>query len=287
MDFTKNKYKRFFRDRGGVEYIGATIFTLLAFIRVTNKYIKHEDTGEVMNIEFNDLHVVVTGGTGGLGSVVVNELLEMGAKVSIPVHNEAHIDRLEFAESGRVNIVPGVDLTDEEATQSFYDEAVLKFGKLWASLNIAGGFAMGKIGNTGLAKFLHQINMNTVTCYNCCRAAINQIRQNERGGGRIVNVVARPAIDPRQGAGMTAYTASKAAIAALTQALAAELSGEQILVNAVAPSAIDTPANRKAMPNADFTKWVKPSEIARQMIFLASKENTATSGGIVPVFGKS
>ena len=240
-----------------------------------------------MNIEFNDLHVVVTGGTGGLGSVVVNELLEMGAKVSIPVHNEAHIDRLEFAESGRVNIVPGVDLTDEEATQSFYDEAVLKFGKLWASLNIAGGFAMGKIGNTGLAKFLHQINMNTVTCYNCCRAAINQIRQNERGGGRIVNVVARPAIDPRQGAGMTAYTASKAAIAALTQALAAELSGEQILVNAVAPSAIDTPANRKAMPNADFTKWVKPSEIARQMIFLASKENTATSGGIVPVFGKS
>jgi len=85
---------------------------------------------------------------------------------------------------------------------------------------------------------------------------------------------------------MTAYTASKAAIAALTQALAAELSGEQILVNAVAPSAIDTPANRKAMPNADFSKWVKPKEIARQMMFLATRENTATSGGIIPIFGK-
>ncbi len=240
-----------------------------------------------MTISFDDLHIVVTGGTGGLGMVVVQQLLKNGAFVSVPAHNEPNPDILKYFENERVDVVSGVDLTDESDTQSFYDEAVSKFGGLWASLNIAGGFAMGKIGNTSLEVFMQQIRMNTVTCYNSCRAAVSRIRENGYGGGRIVNVVARPAMEPRSGAGMTAYTASKAAVAAFTQALAAELSGEQILVNAVAPMAIDTPANRKAMPNADFSKWVRPEEITSQMIYLVSRENTATSGAVIPVFGKN
>lgn len=240
-----------------------------------------------MNISFNDLHVIVTGGTGGLGRTVVQQLLADGAKVSIPTRSGTPAGDLEFIGNSRVNMVTGVDLSDESETQSFYHEAVEKFGGLWASLHIAGGFAMGKIGNTTLDKFMKQIRMNTVTCYNSCRAAVIKIRGNGYKTGRIVNVVARPAIDPRQGSGMTAYTASKAAISAFTQALAAELSGEQILVNAIAPSAIDTPTNRKAMPNADFDKWVKPEEIARGILYLASRENSASSGAIVPIFGKS
>lgn len=239
-----------------------------------------------MDISFKDLHIVITGGTGGLGSVVVQKFLDAGARVSIPVHSRLQTNP-EFAENKRVNVVHGVDLADETATQSFYDDAVKKFGGLWASLHIAGGFAMGKIETAGAVVLTHLITMNTITCYNCCRAAIVNMRRNGHGGGRIVNIAARPAIEPRRGSGMSAYAASKAAVAALTQALAAELAGENILVNAVAPSAIDTSANRAAMPAADFTKWVKPEEIASQMMYLASRENTASSGGIIPVFGKS
>ncbi len=237
-----------------------------------------------MNNSFEDLHVIVTGGTGGLGTAVVQQLLDSGAKVSVPVRSEALSGHPGFFENERVYVATGIDLANESSTRSFYEDAISKFGGLWASLHLAGGFAMGKIANMGLDEFMQQIRINTVTCYNCCRAAIAEIRQNGYGGGRIVNVAARPALDPRLGAGMSAYTASKAAVAALTQALASELSGERILVNAVAPSAIDTPANRKAMPHADFTKWVRPGEIAHQILYLASRENTASTGEVIPVF---
>jgi len=106
-------------------------------------------------------------------------------------------------------------------------------------------------------------------------------------GGRIVNVAARAAQEWRQGARMTAYTASKAAVAALSAALAEEVASEGILVNAVAPSIMDTPANRKDMPKADFAKWPKVEEVAAAILFLASPENTVTRGGFVPVYGKS
>src|SRR6185436_2025652 len=107
------------------------------------------------------------------------------------------------------------------------------------------------------------------------------------GAGRIVNVAARPALEPRSGAGMAAYVASKAAVAALTQALAAELAPRRILVNAIAPSIIDTPANRAAMPDADHASWPTPAEIAATILFLASADNQVTSGAIVPVYGRA
>jgi NAD(P)-dependent dehydrogenase (short-subunit alcohol dehydrogenase family) len=107
------------------------------------------------------------------------------------------------------------------------------------------------------------------------------------GGGRIVNVAARPALEPRTGAGMTAYAASKSAVAALTAALAEEVVKDGILVNAVAPSTMDTPANRKAMPKADFAAWPKVDEVAATICFLASPQNMVTRGGVVPVYGRS
>jgi NAD(P)-dependent dehydrogenase (short-subunit alcohol dehydrogenase family) len=106
-------------------------------------------------------------------------------------------------------------------------------------------------------------------------------------GGRIVNVAARPALEPRTGAGMTAYTIAKSGVATLTMALAEEVAKDGILVNAVAPSIMDTPANRKAMPKADFDKWPKVEEVAATILFLASPDNRVTRGAVVPVYGKS
>jgi NAD(P)-dependent dehydrogenase (short-subunit alcohol dehydrogenase family) len=132
------------------------------------------------------------------------------------------------------------------------------------------------------------LNTNFVSCYLCCRAAIGSFgAAGGRPGGRIVNIAARPGIEPRLGAGMTAYAASKAAVAAFTQALAAEVAGRGVLVNAVSPSIIDTPANRAAMPTADHAAWPKPEEIAATIAFLASPENQVTTGAVVPVTGRT
>lgn len=141
---------------------------------------------------------------------------------------------------------------------------------------------MAPIEETDRAALMHMLEMNLVTCHLCCRAAVRALTS----GGRIVNVASRPALEPRTGAGMSAYTASKAAVAALTQALAQEVAERDILVNAVAPSIIDTSANRAAMPNAEHASWPRPEAIAATIAFLASPENRTTRGGIVPVYGR-
>jgi NAD(P)-dependent dehydrogenase (short-subunit alcohol dehydrogenase family) len=130
---------------------------------------------------------------------------------------------------------------------------------------------------------MSQIESNLVSAFLCCRAAVNTMTK----GGRIVNVAARPALEWRAGAGMAAYAASKAALAAMTVALSEEVAHDGILVNAVAPSIMDTPANRKAMPKADFDAWPKVDEVAATIAFLASPENAVTRGAVVPVYGKA
>jgi NAD(P)-dependent dehydrogenase (short-subunit alcohol dehydrogenase family) len=130
-----------------------------------------------------------------------------------------------------------------------------------------------------------QLDLNVVTCYLSCRAAIAAMAARPEGG-RIVNVAARPALEWRSGAHMVAYAASKAAVAALTAALAEEVVKDRILVNAVAPSILDTPANRKSMPQADFAAWPKVEEVARTILFLASPDNKVTRGATVPVYGQ-
>ena len=131
-----------------------------------------------------------------------------------------------------------------------------------------------------------QIETNLVSAFLCCSAAVAAMSKT-KDGGRIVNVAARPALEPRTGAGMTAYTVSKAGVAALTVSLAQEVAKDGILVDAVAPSTMDTPANRKAMPKADFAAWPKVDEVAATILFLASPDNKVTRGAIVPVYGKS
>jgi NAD(P)-dependent dehydrogenase (short-subunit alcohol dehydrogenase family) len=236
-----------------------------------------------MNDALKNRHVVITGGTGGLGRAVVNAFLQVGTVCHLPLHGDAPHDA-GMERSERLVYAPKVDLTDEAAVTGFYES----LPALWASVHLAGGFSMRPIAETRLEEFRAQFDLNAVTCFLCCREAVRAIRNGngfELPGGRIVNVAARPVVAPE--GGMIAYSASKAAVASITQSLAIEVKSEGILVNAVLPSIIDTSANREAMPKADPAKWPKPEQIAETILFLCSPENALTSGALIPVYGRA
>jgi NAD(P)-dependent dehydrogenase (short-subunit alcohol dehydrogenase family) len=228
--------------------------------------------------------VVVTGGTGGLGVAVVEHLLAQGAEVTVPFPERALAGPLTTMASPRLTTVPGVDLGDERAVERFY----AGLPALWASVHLAGGFAMAPLVETSLDAFRAQQRLNLETCFLCCREAARTMRARPMAGahgGRMVNVCARPALEPV--AGMTAYAVAKAGVAALTRLLGVELVGDDILVNAVVPSIIDTPANRRSMPDADFSRWPRPAELARTIAHLVDPATSLTSGALVPVYGKA
>jgi NAD(P)-dependent dehydrogenase (short-subunit alcohol dehydrogenase family) len=229
---------------------------------------------------FSDRTVVVTGGTGALGTAVVGALLNAGARCRIPYRHDGEAKAYAHRDHKQVTLIEVHDLADETDVAKLYADAT----PLWASIHVAGGYLWGPIGETDKAALLKQLNMNVVSTFLCCRAAIKAMGDN---GGRIVNVAARQALEWRLGASQAAYGASKAAVAALTAALAEEVAKNGILVNAVAPSIMDTAVNRKDMPKADFDKWPKVEEVAQTILFLASPDNRVTRGAIVPVYGKS
>jgi NAD(P)-dependent dehydrogenase (short-subunit alcohol dehydrogenase family) len=217
-------------------------------------------------------HVVITGGDGGLGIAVVAAFTEAGATCHLPVFGATAAAPVPGAV-----VTPNVNLADEAAVEAYYAD----LPPIAASVHLAGGFVARPIAETSKADLEKQVSLNLMTTFLCCREAVKALRK--AGGGRIVNVAARVVEQPP--GGMTAYVAAKAAVAGLTRSLAAEVLKEKILVNAVLPSIIDTPANRAAMPKADYNKWPKPEELARAIAWLASPENTLTSGALVPVYG--
>lgn len=244
--------------------------------------------------DFDGRHIVLTGGTGALGAACVATLLDRGAICHIPCFNRAELDNFPHKGHERVRLTDGVDMTSEQAVELFY--SVFAAGRgctLWASVHLAGGFAVGPIEKTKRADVLKQIELNFISSYLCCREAVRRMREaagDHNGlmpGGRIVNVAARPAIEPRSGAQMTAYTAAKAAVAAFSQALAEEVAVDGIWVNAIVPSIMDTPANRNAMPKADWSRWPKVHEVALVIASLVSPNNALARGGLIPVYGKS
>jgi NAD(P)-dependent dehydrogenase (short-subunit alcohol dehydrogenase family) len=227
------------------------------------------------------MHVVVTGGTGGLGAGVVDALLARGATVHLPMHEPAlPAHAAAWRDNPSVHPAPNISLDHEASVVAFY----ASLPELWASIHLVGGYAMSKLADTSLADFEKQWRLNTVTCFLACREAVKVMRKSGRGG-RIVNVAARPVVQPV--GGMVAYVTAKAGVASLTQTLAAELLAENILVNAVIPSIIDTPANRASMPKADHASWPTPAQLAETIVFLASEQNALTSGTLVPVFGRA
>jgi NAD(P)-dependent dehydrogenase (short-subunit alcohol dehydrogenase family) len=220
--------------------------------------------------------IVVTGALGALGRVVVDSALARGARVAsvdhAPTQVPASANQLELG---------GVDLTDAAAAKKAIDAAVSHFGKLDALINIAGGFSFETVAEGDPKTWQRMYALNVTTTLNASRAAIPHLTAS--GAGRIVNVGALGAL--QAGAGMGPYAASKAGVHRLTEALAAEYKGK-ITVNAVLPSIIDTSANRASMPKADFSKWVRPNELADVILFLASDAASAVTGALLPVSGR-
>lgn len=231
---------------------------------------------------FEGLDVVVTGGTGGLGRGVVGALLHAGARCWIPNVDPRLSADFPYAGEDRVRLVEGVDLLDEAQVATFY----APIERLFASIHLVGGFRMAPLGQTSARDLREMFDLNAVTAFSCTREAVRAMRrQTPPTAGRIVNVAARPALTPV--GGMIAYSIAKAAVVSLTQSLADELRPEGIYLNAIAPSIMDTPANRSAMPKADHARWPKVDAVARAIVYLASPDNDLTSGLVMPVYGNA
>jgi len=230
---------------------------------------------------------VVTGGTGGLGAAVVATLVSAGARVAVPFRKAGELEKLRTALGPTSEAAVWgslVDVTDEGAVDAFYESVAEDRGGLHVLVNAAGSFEGGSPAHeTAWEVWQRQLDSNLKTAVVSSRAAVPLMVRS--GGGAIVNVSSRPAV--QSGKDIAAYASAKRALLALTDAMAAELVDKNVTVNAVLPSTIDTPTNRKAMPDADFSKWVKPEEIARVVLFLVGSDARIISGAHVPVYGRA
>lgn len=218
--------------------------------------------------------VIVTGGFGVLGQAVSEAFGEAGDKVS----------RVDFAAQASKTLdgvleIGGIDLTDERATQEAINQVVTAYGGLDVLVNVAGGFTWELVEGGSIATFSKMHAMNLVTNATITQIALPQLKRSP--AGRIVNIGAGGAVNA--GMGMAAYAASKSGVHRLTEALAAELAGTSVTVNAVLPSIIDTPTNRADMPDADTSTWVTPAAVAKVIVLLASADAGAVSGALIPV----
>lgn len=225
-----------------------------------------------------DRVAVVTGGTGALGRAVVGRFIAAGAAVHVPWIDEGEKQELEDAYPRDRLHLSRVDLSDEQAVQAFFSGIREDGSQLDILCNIAGGFAMSSLSETSLDDWNKMIEINATTAFLSSRAAANQLRDSSHG--RIVNVTAMPALT-RGDDQASAYAASKAAVLNLTQSLSTELAGSSVTVNAIAPSIIDTPDNREAMPDSDRSTWLTPEEIADVIAFLVGPSASIVTGSVL------
>jgi NAD(P)-dependent dehydrogenase (short-subunit alcohol dehydrogenase family) len=224
--------------------------------------------------------VLVAGGTGALGSAVVRELLDAGYGCTVTWIVEKELERARSELGDRAAFVRA-DLIEPGGGA---EEAVAAVDDLEAVVNLVGGFFSGPlVHETTWEDFDRLLRLNLAPAFNLARAAMP--RMLESGGGSFLSVSARPALRPFAGA--AAYVTAKAAVLAFIQALDADYRSKGIRANAILPSVIDTPANRRDQPDADFSKWVQPAEIAKVVRFLVSDDSAVTSGGAIPVYGRA
>jgi NAD(P)-dependent dehydrogenase (short-subunit alcohol dehydrogenase family) len=222
--------------------------------------------------------LVVTGSYGALGQAVAATLGGYGARLALLDHAQTP----STAQPAGALHYGGIDLTQEAPARSAMERVVNEAGRLDGLINLAGGFHWQKLAGGTLDTWDSMYRLNLRTAVVSCQAALPYLLKS--GGGRIVNVGAFGAV--KAAAGMGAYAASKAGVAKLTEALAEELKDRGITVNAILPSTLDTPKNRLDMPQADFTRWVAPTEAAEVIAFLVSDAARAVTGALIPVAGR-
>jgi NAD(P)-dependent dehydrogenase (short-subunit alcohol dehydrogenase family) len=220
---------------------------------------------------------LVTGADGGLGTHVTRALLDSGATV---VGVSKNIQPSSF--HGPAFVALSADLSSAENAKTLVDGVVSQFGKVDILAHLVGGFAGGKtIAETDPATFQRMLDLNLNSAFYVLRAVIPHMRR--AGAGRIIAIGSRAAEDP--GPGVGAYSASKAALVSLIQTVALENKDLAITANVLLPGTMDTPANRKAMPDADISKWVQPASVASLIVWLASEAGKDVNGAVIPLYG--
>lgn len=221
--------------------------------------------------------VLVTGANGGLGTYVTQAFLDAGATV---VGTSRKIQQSDFKHSN-FTAMPA-EISTFEGAKVLVDQVTARLGKLDVVAHTVGGFAGGQsIAETDDAIFQRMFDLNLNSTFYLLRAAIPVLRKT--GNGRIVAIGSRAALEP--GAGVGAYSASKAAMVSLVRTIALENKDAGLTANVILPGTMDTPANRKAMPGADVTKWVQPATIASLIVWLAGEAGKSVNGAVIPVYG--
>jgi NAD(P)-dependent dehydrogenase (short-subunit alcohol dehydrogenase family) len=239
-----------------------------------------------MSERFAGKVALIPGGTGGLGRAVSAAFLKEGAKVVVTYRNESEMESLRSATGPKASSLDGfaVDATQDAAAKQLVGKMVAQYGRIDVLVNAIGGYAGGsKLWESDPVEFDRMMALNLRAGFALLHAVVPAMVK--QASGAIVNVASRTAVDHAGGA--AGYAASKAAAVAMLDSLAADLKGTGVRANSILPSIIDTEANRKAMPKADFAKWPKPEEIANVILFLCSDEAKLIHGASVPVYGQS
>ena len=231
-------------------------------------------------------NVLITGGTGILGSAVTKAYLTQGATVAVTYLFEEEVDRFKQDNPELSEDVTFLfaDVTVEAEVQKTVAEFISKFGSLDVLVNIVGGF-IGGIPAAALEedRWDFMMNLNLKSVFLCCKTAIPHM--TARGYGKIINVSARAGLKGE--AGLSAYCVSKGGVRTLTESLAAEVMDSGVNVNAIMPSIMDTPTNRESMPDEDHDRWVAPADVAKVICFLTSDDASIINGAAIPVYGRA
>ena len=239
-------------------------------------------------MSLNGKVAIVTGATGSLGRVVVKTLLDQGVNVVATYRSDEkqnELDGFVGEVGGRFTSVQA-DVTSESSVQVLFQKVIGKYGRVDILLNLVGAYSGGsEIANTKESDWDYMMDVNLKSAFLCCKTALSYM--TGQNYGKIVNVSARTAVEKRFRSKSGAYAVSKAGIIVLTETIAEEVKKYDINVNCIMPSTIDTLNNRRSFPDRDFSKWVKPEQIAKVILFLVSDDSKIISGASVPVYGKA
>ena len=227
-------------------------------------------------------HAIVTGASGNMGQAVVKKLLAGGFRVTGTVIPN---DPVKIAISDPAFSTAMADLMNEEAAAAFVQQVTAVDGTIDVAILTVGGFAMGKIAETKTADIGKQIKLNFETAYNVARPVFEQMMK--QGSGRIFLIGSRPGSDMHMSKGMVAYGMAKSLIFRLAELMNDEAKGTNVVTSVIVPSTIDTPQNRKSMPDADFSKWVSPEAIAEVIYFYSSAEAAVLREPVIRIYNNA